>query len=91
MLSFKECFVANKKQIIKNHKEWLKLIKSKKAEDVEILETYRKEFSPFKAEDSEEYATITIDRMAKNMNIPLSNSLKEKYVNELLTSFKKII
>lgn len=79
---------ANLKQIIKNHNEWKKLINTK---NIETLEDYRKEFSPFKANTSLEYATITINSMIKNGNIIINEEDKHRYIYKLLSHFKGLI
>ena len=90
-MEFKEVFQANKGTIIKNHNEWYKLVTSKKLKDIEVLESYRGEFAPFKAEDSQTYATITIDRMISNSKVNIDLMARNKYISELLKSFKKKI
>lgn len=87
MLTFEEVFNANKKQIVKNHKEWYGLITSKNPKKKEILESYRIEYKPFKAESSEEYATITIDNILKHF-IGIDLITRNKYITKLLKEFK---
>lgn len=81
-----QVLAANRKQFVSNFKEWKQLTISKNPDDMEILESYKKEFEPFKSESVEQYRNYYIKNHVLNiynLEMDLTSEEIKKFFNNI--------